>query len=172
MTDIHIGASGLPCVDASTGNIKLHTPSCCGTCGVCDDSEIAMLYKVEIEGTANGTCGNCDGLNATYVVEASAGTQNCSFAFSGTGYADICDHGAERVVQLILSDGTDVLVNYIFEDAELGGVDVSQSAALKNDNVSPKPTCKTWDRYDVGYQIASDNTVCVWTNTHAYLTAL
>jgi hypothetical protein len=65
---IHIGAGGLPCVDASTGNVKLHSSACCVTCTNCRDSNAPLAWKIVIEGIENGTCDQCTLYNDSYVL--------------------------------------------------------------------------------------------------------
>lgn len=56
---------------------------CCGTpCPVCTNGTMPQTIQVDVSGVTNGTCSDCNDLNATYIVAVdSAGASKCTWGY-------------------------------------------------------------------------------------------
>ena len=113
---IHIGAGGLPCVDASTGNVKLHSTACCATCSACTgtSNNAPVAYKAtfalidHLQPTPVCSQANCRLYNISYLVPVSSHV--AGNWVNGTDVPDRCSiaNPDDGTVEIIIShDGTD-----------------------------------------------------------------
>jgi hypothetical protein len=179
---IHIGGSGLPCVDASTGNIKLHSGDCCEDCSACTGSgtdNAPLAYKAtfalidHLQPTPVCSQANCRLYNISYVVSVSAHVA-CNWV-NATDVPDRCSvaNPEDGTVEIIIShDGTDgeVAVDYSW-----GHTAVPTDIEIKY--VKPysgaKVPCLTFSSLDIPYSSnVGVGSFCDVTSSTCKLTAL
>ena len=163
MTNIHIGGSGKPCVDASTGNIKLHS-GCCATCSWCDGTtnNAPKSYKVEFKNILDGTCGDCEEFRRSYLVP---NTSSCTWSMSTTD-TDYCSLGTGRDVQLIMSAAVSPYTPQVQITYTIGG---SLNAVWRNNYGvaadGTKPDCTAFNAESIAWYTGTLFPHCVANGT-------
>jgi len=149
MTDIHIGASGLPCVDASTGKVKLHSGDCCVDCDTCSGSG-PVAYKAKFDAIeSNDNCGSCSSYEISYVVPNTATGAICTWA-NTVGVPDACDvpsAGSAEVRIMASTAGSNHYVSVAYTWGVSGGsaidIDFSENYGTN------KPDCVSFNNEDI-----------------------
>ena len=164
MTNIHIGGSGKPCVDASTGAVKIHTSACCPTCNVCSTSKEPVAYRVDITEIDVNRCDECEDYNGQFLVPDA----HCEESFT--------DGGASKILNVYHYQDTNYFtkVTYTIGSIAAGGPAVLASLTFTLDHGTSPVNCTAFNAVgiplvDVSWPFAY---VCDGSSAECTLTSL
>lgn len=136
---------------------------CCGLCASCTNGDMPPSIQVVINGLTNGTCSDCDDLNATYILsilqQIPSGTSPCIWAYALP--VTIC--GVTSVNLRVGSSGTGFLSFQIVKS-------ITEIFNWRTDTEPGRRDCHAWSNYSL--PPVSGPPVCDYTSSTCLVTKL